>query len=89
MAGFDKSKDKVVFERSIGDDEKSLKVCVMSYNGGEMKLQIGPRTYIRKNGVVGYGKAGRMTFDEVLAISKLMPEIEGVMGESLSTVVNG
>ena len=89
MAGFDKSKDRVIFERLIGDNEKSLKVCVMSYNGGEMKLQIGPRTYIKKNGSVGYGKAGRMTFDEVLAISNLMPEIEGIMGESLSTIVNG
>ena len=89
MAAFDRSKDVCLFEKSIGDEDKCLKVMVMSYNGGEMKLQIGPRTYIKRNGSVGFGKAGRMTFDEVMAINELMPEIKGIMGESISTVVNG
>jgi len=79
MAGFDRSKDVCVFERSIDDGKGSLKVCVMSYNGGEKKLQIGPRTYIKRNGTTGYGKAGRMTLHEVKSITDLMPEIEGVM----------
>lgn len=86
---FDKSKDVAIFEKSIGDEDKCLKVSVMSYNGGEMKLQIGPRTYIKRNGSVGYGKAGRMTFEEVMAINDLMPEIRGIMGESLTSVVEG
>jgi len=79
MAGFDRSKDVCVYERSIGGDESSLRVCVMSYNGGEKKLQIGPRTYIKRNGTTGYGKAGRMSLNEVKAITDLMPEIEGIM----------
>jgi len=79
MAGFDRSKDVCVYERSIGDEEKFLKVCVMSYNGGEKKLQIGPRTYVKRNGTTGYGKAGRMSLNEVKAITDLMPEIEGIM----------
>lgn len=79
MARFDRSKDVCLFERTIGSDEKTLKVCVMSYNGGEKKLQIGPRTYVKRDGSTGYAKAGRMTFNEVKEIGDMMPEIEGVM----------
>jgi hypothetical protein len=89
IMAYDKSKDVCIFERSIGDDGKELKVSVFSYNGGEMKLQIGPRTYVKRNGSVGFNKVGRLTFDEVLAINELIPEIRGIMGESLSAVVNG
>ena len=91
MARYDRSKDVAVYERTIdGDSEgKSLKVAVMSYNGGEMKLQIGPRTYLKRDGSTGYAKAGRMTMAEVKAIGAMMPEIEGIMGESLSTVTRG
>ena len=79
MARFDRSKDVCVFERTIASDEKTLKVCVMSYNGGEPKLQIGPRTYVKRDGSTGYAKAGRMTLHEVKEIGDMMPEIEGVM----------
>ena len=89
MAVFDRSKDVCLYERSIGNGDKCLKVSVFSYNGGEMKLQIGPRTYIKRNGDMGFGKAGRMSLAEVEAVSALMPEIRGIMGESISTVVNG
>lgn len=89
MAGFDRSKDVTVYERLIEGERNSLKVAVMSYNGGEMKLQIGPRVYEKKNWTTGYSKAGRMTLDEVRAITALMPEIEGIMGESSSTLLEG
>jgi len=89
MAVYDKSKDVCVFERSIENGDKCLKICVMSYNGGEMKLQFGPRTYVKRNGTTGFGKVGRMTLNEVMAINDLMPEIKGIMGESITTVVNG
>jgi len=89
MASFDRSKDVCVFEKKIESGDKSLNICVMSYNGGEMKLQIGPRTYVKRDGSTGFAKAGRMTLEEVRKIGELMPEIQGIMGDSISTVVNG
>jgi len=77
---FNKALDREVRGWVIGDpDDKHLRVSVMSYNGGEMKLQIGPRVYIRKDGREGFGKAGRLTLNEVKALTDLAPEIEGIL----------
>jgi hypothetical protein len=77
---FDRSKDKEIRSWAIGDpDDKHLRVSVMQYNDGEMKLQIGPRVYIRRDGREGFGKAGRLTLNEVKALTDLAPEIEGIL----------
>ena len=76
---FDKSKDKVIesWELDNGNDKK-LVVSVMSYNGGEPKLQIGPRTYIKRNGGTGYGKSGRLTMTEVNFVSGIINQLTNI-----------
>jgi len=77
---FNKALDKEVRGWVIGNPEdRHLRVSVMQYNGGEMKLQIGPRVYFRANGAEGFAKAGRLTLDEIKALTDIMPEVEGVM----------
>ena len=77
---FNKSLDKELRGWVIGDPEdKHLRVSIMQYNGGELKLQIGPRVYTRRDGKEGFGKAGRLTFNEVKALTDITPEIEGIM----------
>ena len=73
---YNKDLDKVLWEGAIeGDVEgKALLVSVHSYNGGDAKLQIGPRTYLKRNGDIGYGKAGRLTLEEGVALANMLPQ---------------
>ena len=73
---FNKSLDKELASYEIGD---GLKIGVYSYNGGEKKLQIGPRVYEKKDGSTGFRKAGRMTADELKAFAAIADELYGVM----------
>lgn len=73
---FDKSKDVTHCECSIVGEKNTLVVAVKSYNGGERKLQIGPRTYTKVNGSTGYGKAGRITCEEYAQLKAMLPQIE-------------
>jgi len=76
---FDKSKDKVIKEWELDNgDDKKLMVSVMSYNDGEQKLQIGPRTYIKRNGGTGFGKAGRLTMKEVNFVSGVINQLTNI-----------
>ena len=73
---FDKSKDVTIKEWEIdnGNDQK-LMISVVSYNDGDQKLQIGPRTYTKRNGGTGYGKAGRLTMKEVTFLSGVIKDL--------------
>jgi len=76
---FDKSKDKVVQEWELDNgNDKKLMVSVMSYNGGEQKLQIGPRTYTKRNGGTGFGKAGRLTMPEVNFVDGIINQLTNI-----------
>ena len=72
---YNKDLDKVLYETEIVDDEsgKKLMISVHSYNGGDAKLQIGPRTYTKRNGEPGFGKAGRLTIAEGVALANILP----------------
>ena len=74
--GFDKTKDKELMSKEL---ESGLRISVFSYNGGEAKLQIGPRVFDKRDGSKGYGKAGRMSLKEAVALAGLMPRISEVM----------
>ena len=76
---FDKSKDVELWGAVIANDKNILRISVYSYNGGEKKLQIGPRTYTKKNGDDGFGKAGRLTTSEAKALAGMMPAILEVL----------
>jgi hypothetical protein len=68
--------DKELFGANIpSDDGTVLRVSVYSYNGGDAKLQIGPRVFTKKNGEEGFRKAGRISGDELEKLIDLMPEL--------------
>ena len=72
---YNKDLDKVLWEGRIeGDTEgKALMVSVHSYNGGDAKLQIGPRVYVKRDGSDGFGKAGRLSLEEGVALANMLP----------------
>lgn len=79
---YNKALDKEIFSAIIGADElesEGLKVGVFAYNGGEPKLQIGPRFYTKKNGNVGFRKAGRMSAEELVELGELLPKLAEVI----------
>lgn len=89
MARFDKSKDVCVKSWFIGDpDDKHLEVSVMQYNGGELKMQV-IRKFRRANGQIGFGKMGRLSLDETIALGEILPEVRALMGEPVSAVMVG
>ena len=82
---FNSALDREIRGWVIGNpDDRHLRVSVMSYNSGEMKLQVGPRCYKKSNGSNGFAKAGRLTLDEVKALTDIIPEIEGVLSGSVN-----
>jgi hypothetical protein len=76
---FDKSKDNELWVDTIEGDNDTLRISVFAYNGGERKLQIGPRTYEKKNGDDGFRKAGRLTADEVDFLIEKLPAIREII----------
>jgi hypothetical protein len=86
---YDKSADKVLYMANIeGENDTTLKVSVYSYNGGEPKLQIGPRVYQKRNGEDGFRKAGRLTGGEVEKLADIMPVVHSYLaGGSLDEIV--
>ena len=89
LMAYDKSADKVLYMANIeGENDTTLKVSVYSYNGGEPKLQIGPRVYQKRNGEDGFRKAGRLTGGEVEKLADLMPVVHSYLaGGSLDEIV--
>lgn len=76
---YDQSKDKTI---KSWKHEGGLWVSVTRYNGGEPKVQIGPREFAQGNGTPGYGKAGRLNVDEVRWLHSLHEEIMTTMDEA-------
>lgn len=64
---FDESKDKKLWTGQVND----LLLSVHCYNGGEPRLQIGPRVIEKKDGTETYRKAGRLHAVEVAYIVEL------------------
>lgn len=69
---YDKNKDK---EIKVWRHEGGLMVSLHRYNGGDPKVQIGPRAYVKGDGSEGYGKAGRLNMDELRWLHGLHEEI--------------
>ena len=55
MAGFNSALDKVIASWNY----EGLAISVNAYNGGDPKLNIGPRVVQFKNGNTGYRSPGR------------------------------
>ena len=72
---FDETKDKKLKAVTCGNVEVSLR----QYNGGDVKVQIGPRFYENKSGERKPAKCGRLSLEEASeihkAIEKLLDEV--------------
>ena len=65
--GYSESKDKLLKFLEYGNVKEkggSLQFSLFSYNGGPPKLQI-VRSFLKKDETIGYGKAGRLSLEEL------------------------
>ncbi len=69
---YDASKDK---EIRTWQHKDGLYLSIYQYNGGEPKIQIGPREYKKSDGTTGYGKTGRLTLEEFGWVLGLRDEV--------------
>ncbi len=74
---YDASKDKVLV--SWENEETGLNVSINQYGDGEPKLQIGPRTYTRKDGKKSTTKAGRLSIDDVIWLNEILESVKDKM----------
>jgi hypothetical protein len=74
---YDAEKDEVLKQWECGGT--GLVVSINRYDGGEPKLQIGPRNYTRRDGGVSQRKAGRLTIEDVQWLYDALEEIKEEM----------
>jgi hypothetical protein len=63
------------------NDETGLTVSIYRYGDGEPKLQIGPRSYTKRDGTKATTKSGRLRMDDVLWLNEIMEEVKEKMNE--------
>ncbi|MEJ2588719.1 MAG: hypothetical protein P8165_14315 [Deltaproteobacteria bacterium] len=71
---YDASKDRVL--ASWENEDTGLNVSINQYGDGEPKLQIGPRTYTRKDGKKSTTKAGRLSIDDVIWLNDILEKVK-------------
>lgn len=71
---YQKEKDILIKGWAFESDTDTLEVGIYQYNGGDKKLQIGPRTFTKKNGDTGHRKAGRLTVVEATWLTTVLVE---------------
>ena len=76
---YDASMDKIL--ANWENDETGLLVTINRYGESEPKLQIGPRTYTKKDGSKSTRKAGRLTIDDVLWLNDILEDVKEKMNE--------
>ena len=76
---YDAEKDQVL--KSWENDETGLIISINQYGEGEPKMQIGPRTFRRKDGGTSTRKAGRLAIDDVLWLGEIIEEVRDKMNE--------
>lgn len=74
---YDPSKDQVL--ETWENSETGLIISLNRYGDGEPKLQIGPRSYAKRDGTKATTKAGRLAIDDVFWLSEVLEEVKGKM----------
>jgi hypothetical protein len=74
---YDASKDQVL--DTWENDETGLQISINRYGDGEPKLQIGPRTYTKKDGSKSATKTGRLSMDDVLWLEEILEQVKEKM----------
>ena len=63
-------------------EETGLIVSIQRYNGGEAKVQIGPRILLKKDGTERVPtKAGRLTIEDLMWLYDIIDEIKDDLSE--------
>jgi hypothetical protein len=76
---YDASKDQAL--ETWENQKTGLLLTIYRYGEGEPKLQIGPRTYTKRDGSKGTTKAGRLSIDDVLWLTEIIDDIKGKLDE--------
>lgn len=76
---YDPSKDHVL--ETWENDETGLIISVNRYGEGEPKLQIGPRSYTKRDRTKATTKAGRLAVDDVLWLSEILEKVKERMNQ--------
>lgn len=70
---FDPEKDRVLKKWKC--EETGLVVSINQYEGGEPKVQIGPRVFTRRDGGESQRKAGRLTIEDLSWFYDIIDEV--------------
>jgi hypothetical protein len=70
---YDSSKDQVL--HTWENDKTGLNISICRYGDGEAKVQIGPRTYTKKDGSKSATKSGRLSIDDVNWLSEIIEQV--------------
>jgi hypothetical protein len=76
---YDASKDQVL--DTWENEETGLQISINRYGDGEPKLQIGPRTYTKKDGSKSATKTGRLSMADVLWLEETIEEVKEKMNK--------
>jgi hypothetical protein len=76
---YDSSKDQVL--HTWENDKTGLNISICRYGDGEAKLQIGPRSYTKKDGSKSATKAGRLSIDDVTWLNEVIEQVIEKMNE--------
>lgn len=72
---YDPTKDEMI--KKWRCEETGLIISIQRYNGGEAKLQIGPRILLKKDGSErAPAKAGRLTIEDVLWLYDVIDDVK-------------
>ncbi len=74
---YDATKDQVL--DTWENEETGLQISINRYGDGEPKLQIGPRTYTKKDGTTSATKPGRLSMADVLWLEETLAEVKEKM----------
>jgi len=71
---FDPEMDKML--KQWKNEETGLVISINQYGGGEPKLQIGPRVFIKKDGNESQRKAGRLSIEDLIWFYEIIDEVK-------------
>lgn len=75
---YDPNKDEVI--KNWRCEETGLMVSIQRYDGGEAKVQIGPRILLKKDGTErAPAKAGRLTIEDLMFFYDIIDEVKDEM----------
>jgi hypothetical protein len=74
---YDAAKDQIL--ESWENNETGLIISICRYGEGDPKLQIGPRSYTKKDGSKGTTRTGRLSIDDLLWLSEILDEVREKM----------